>query len=128
MKWRTTLTAGAVIAVLTVSIVALAGADAASARQPEVAAAAGSDPGECLLHDDTATSPDEMGQRMASATHQDWMASTDLGERHSQMHGVDGPMHRDMMGGIGRGMRMSPGTGSELMLGRDSMMESGMGG
>jgi hypothetical protein len=120
--------AGAVIAVVTVPIVALAGADTGSARQPVVAAAAGSDPGQCPLHDETATSPDEMGQWMASATHQDWVASTDRVERHSQMHGVEGPMHGDMMGGTGRGMRMSPGTGSELMMGRDSMMGSGMGG
>ena len=32
MKWRTTLTAGAVIAVVTVPIMAQAGADAVSAR------------------------------------------------------------------------------------------------
>jgi len=127
MKWRTTLTAGAVIAVVTVPIMAQAGADAASARQPEVAAASRLDPGECALHDETATSPDEMGQWMASATHQDWMASTDLGEGHSQMHGVEGPMHGDIMGGIGHGMMMSPGVGNDSMRGSGSMMGSGMG-
>lgn len=126
MKWRTILTAGAVIAVVTVPIVALAGADTGSVGQPVVAAAPGSGPAQCPLHDETAASPDEMGQWMASATHQDWMASTDRVERHSQMHGVEGPMHGDMMGGIGRGTRMSPGTGT--MMGRDSMMGSGMGG
>lgn len=128
MEWRTTLTAGAVIAVVTVPIMAQAGADAASARQPEVAAASGWSPGECPLHDDTATSYEEMGQWMGSAALQNWMASTDPVERHGQMHGVEGPMHEGIMGGIGHGMMMSPGVGSDLMMGSGSMMGNGMGG
>jgi hypothetical protein len=125
MKWRTTLAAGAVIALVTVPIVAQAGADAVSAQQPEAATA---DPGECPLYGETATAYEEMGQWMASAAHQDWMASTGPLGRRSHMQGDEGPMHGGIMGDSGHGMMIGSGVGNDLMMGRGSMMGSGMGG
>ncbi|HKZ24804.1 MAG TPA: hypothetical protein VJ398_03330 [Acidimicrobiia bacterium] len=126
MRWRTTLTAGALIALATVPIVAQAGADAVSARRPKVTATAEWDRGECPLLDETATAYEERGQWMASPAHQDWMASTL--ERHGQMHGVDDPMPGSIMGDRGHGMMIGPGVGNDLMMGRGSVMGNGMGG
>jgi hypothetical protein len=127
MKWRTTLATEAVIALVTVPIVAQAGADAVSAQQPE-ATTADWDPGECPLYGETATAYEEMGQWMASAAHQDWMASTGPLERCSHMQGDEGPMHGGIMGDSGHGMMIGSGVGNDLMMERGFMMGSSMGG
>ena len=127
MKWRTALTAAAVMAAVTVPVVALAGADPASAQQPGIAADSGR--GECPLNDETATIPEDMHQWMEPAAHGDWMRAAEHTERHHQMHGAEGSVGEGMMGGrISPGPMMNPGVPKGQMTGHGPMMGSAMGG
>jgi hypothetical protein len=130
VKWRTALAASVAIAVVAMPVVALAGADAASAQQPGVVADSERDRGECpLLDGDGATSDEGMEQGMGSAAHQDWLTSAEHSERHSRMHGAEGSVHDGMMSGrIGSGPMMDPGAPNGQMPGHGSMMGTGIGG